>query len=509
MSKFGDLVVKMFGGSEKRNLSPEMTMALIGGYGSDAGVNVTPLSALRSSAVFSCVRVLSETVAMLPGEIYRRRGKDRDLATDHRLWNVIHSLANPEMTAFQWRELAMHHLLLYGNHYSEIEMTNRGDVVGLWPLDPRNMEVRRTANGDLYYRYTLPNQQKRDFVPSQILHIAGPSPDGIVGYSPIALARHSIGLGIATEAYGGKFFSNGARPGVVLEHPGTLKQDAYNRLRDSWNAAHQGLDNAQRVAILEQGLTMKTIGIPPDDAQFLETRQFQVVDISRFFRVPLHKINDLSRATFSNIEHQEQQFLNDSLGPWLVRMEQAMARDLIGPIERMNVFIEFKTAGLLRGDLTARYNAYAIGRQWGWLSINEVRQLENLNSIDEGDRYLEPLNMTAIGSPTPNQPIATAAPSTPDNVARALKPVVKDAVQRIAKRCAQDSQAQKGKLSEQDFAKWKSQYLSRDLFAFAVRALGPCSESLSVDVNSWAKSAIESIENVPEEIIAETLLKTV
>lgn len=502
MGKLGDFVLRVFGSTERRGLSPEMTMALMGGYGSDAGVNVTPSSALRSSAVYSCVRVLSETVAMLPGEVYRRRGRDRDLATDHRLYQIVHSLANPEMTAFQWRELAMHHLLLYGNHYSEIEMTNRGDVIGLWPLDPRQMEVRRTVMGDLYYRYTLPNQQKRDFVPSQILHIAGPSPDGIVGYSPIALARHSIGLGIATEAYGGKFFSNGARPGVVLEHPGTLKQDAYERLKESWNAAHQGLDNAQRVAILEQGLTMKTIGIPPDDAQFLETRQFQVVDISRFFRVPLHKINDLSRATFSNIEQQEQQFLNDSLGPWLVRIEQAMARDLVGPIERSTVFVEFKTAGLLRGDLAGRYGAYATGRQWGWLSVNEIRQLENLNAIPEGDRYLEPLNMNSVSSPPP-------ANAPADNVARALEPVVKDAVGRIRKRWIQDSQAQRAKLPEAEFAKWQSDYVAGDLLEFAKRTLTPSATALNTDVEDWAQKTIQALCNDPESSVVQSLLQAV
>lgn len=507
MGKLTDLIGRVLGGgAERRGMSAELAMALMGGYGSDSGVNVTPLSALRSSAVFSCVRVLSETVAMLPGEVYRRRGRDRDLATDHRLWSIIHSLANPEMTAFQWRELAMHHLLLYGNHFSEIEMTNRGDVVALWPLDPRQMEVRRTSGGDLYYHYTLPNNSRRDFLPFQILHIAGPSPDGVVGYSPIALARHAIGLGIATEAYGGKFFSNGARPGVVLEHPGTLKQDAYERLKESWNAAHQGLDNAQRVAILEQGLTMKTIGIPPDDAQFLETRQFQVVDISRFFRVPLHKINDLSRATFSNIEQQEQQFLNDSLGPWLVRIEQAMARDLIGPIERGSVFVEFKTAGLLRGDLVARYNAYATGRQWGWLSVNEIRRLENLNGVPEGDRYLEPLNMKIAGAPDP-QPAPLADPG--QAVVRALVPVVADAVDRVRRRAAQDTEAQRVKLNDDRFAEWHAQYRVGELLQFAKRALGPAASAVGADAGAWANVVVDAICGGGDVQVTEMLLDRV
>jgi len=474
---------------ERREVSASLTDLILGGNNATAsGVNVTALSAMRQSAVFACVRVLSETVAMLPGITYRRNGRGRDRATDHKLWPLFHDQANAEMTAFEWRELAMHHLLLHGNHFSEIEMNRRGEVLALWPLNPQRMEVRRGEDSALYYHYTLPNGGTHDFPAFQIMHIRGPSPDGIIGYSVIGLARQAIGLGLATEEFGSRFFGNGARPGVVLEHPGTLEPDAYDRLKNSWNESHQGLSNAQRVAILEEGMQLKTLGVPPEDAQFLETRQFQVIDISRFFRVPLHKINELKFATFSNIEHQGLEFVSDSVGPWLTRLEQAITRDLIGPLERQTIFVKFNVNGLLRGDMQSRNQSYAIGRNWGWLSVNEIRALEDMNEIPEGDVYLEPLNMkdaSQLAEPKADQ---TPAAKPVGASARALIPVAADAVSRIRKRFEQDTQAKSIRMAPDEFSAWQKAYVASELLTYAGRVLGPVLEGLNRagETSRWA-----------------------
>lgn len=473
--------------AQRERPSASMAEMFSGGYRSAAGVTVTPLSAMRSSAVFACIRVLSETVAMLPGVTYRRVGQGRERATEHKLWPVFHDQANPELTAFEWRELAMHHLLMHGNHYSEIEMNRRGEIIALWPLNPIQMEVRRDRVGGLLYHYTLPDGRTTDFPAFQIMHIRGPSPDGINGYSVIGLARQAIGLGMATEEFGSRFFSNGARPGVVLEHPGHLENDAFQRLRSSWNESYQGLSNAQRVAILEEGMKLQTLGVPPEDAQFLETRQFQVIDISRFFRVPLHKINELKFATFSNIEHQGIEFVTDSVGPWLVRIEQAIRRDLIGPLERQSIFVEFNVAGLLRGDLQSRYQSYATARNWGWMSVNDVRRLENMNEIPEGDVYLEPLNMKDAGGPAP----------APVPASRAMLQVAADAVARIRKRYEQDAYAKRGRLTPDEFTAWEDGYTGGELRTFAERVLGPVFAGLDRpgEAGRWAELIAAAVES--------------
>jgi hypothetical protein len=226
-----------------------------------------------------------------------------------------------------------------------------------------------------------------------VWHLRGLSSDGLVGLSPIQLMRQAIGLGMATEEFGARFFGNDARPGGVLQHPGVLGNEAFERLQSSWETRHGGLSNSHRVAILEEGMQYSQIGIPPEDAQFLETRKFQVTEIARAFRVPPHMLADLERATFSNIEHQSIEFVVHSIRPWLVRWEQSIQQQLMLDRDRQKYFAEFVVDGLLRGDTVSRYQAYATGRQNGWLSANDIRTLENMNPVDGGDIYLVPLNM--------------------------------------------------------------------------------------------------------------------
>ena len=376
-------------------MSSTLYQALVNGTiqtGTAAGVAVTPTTALTNTAVLAAVRVLAESVASLPLIVYERLERGKQRAPQHWLYPLLHDAPNPEMTAFEWRELGMVHLALWGNFYNEIELSNSGRPLALWPLRPDRMTMLRDG-GELVYRVDLQDGQAVELGAERVFHVRGMGSDGLKGYSLISLARQAIGLGLAAEEFGARFFGNGAVPGIVLQHPGVLGGEAYERLRNSWNERHQGLENAQRAAILEEGMTVEKIGIPPEDAQFLATRQFQVVEVARIFRIPPHLLMDLERATFSNIEQQSIEFVVQTLRPWLVRWEQAIAARLQTPADRQRYFAEFLIDGLLRGDTVSRYQAYSIGRQWGWLSANEIRELENANPVDGLDEYLVPMNM--------------------------------------------------------------------------------------------------------------------
>jgi HK97 family phage portal protein len=372
----------------------------LGGWDTATGVDVTPDKALQVAAVFACVRILAETVASLPLPIYRRLGNGgKARAPDHYLYPILHDQPNPEMTSFSFRETMMGHVATWGNAYAEIEFNQGGGINALWPLRPDRMRVKREG-GRLQYLYRVPDKvggQEITLEMERIFHVRGLSNNGIVGYSPIQLARQSVGLALAAEEFGGRFFGNDARPGVILEHPGKLSEEAHKRLRESWESRHGGLDKSHRVAILEEGLQVHEIGLPPGDAQFLETRKYQRSEIASIFRMPPHMIGDLERATFSNIEQQSLEFVIYTLWPWLVRWEQEIKRCLFTPIEARMYFAEFLVEGLLRGDIQSRYQAYATGRQWGWMSANDVRRLENMNPIEGGDAYLVPLNMIPAG----------------------------------------------------------------------------------------------------------------
>ena len=304
------------------------------------------------------------------------------------------------MTSFIWRETMLSHLLLWGNAYSQIIRTGRNQVAQLYPLLPDHMEVDRDSDGVLTYTYTTRTGEQVTLRPEDVLHIPGLGFDGVVGYSPIALEKNAIGLGIAAEEYGSKFFANGARPSGILTHPNTVKDP--KRLRESWNSAYGGSSNANRVAILEEGMRYEPISVPNSEAQFLETRKFQVSEICRIFRVPPHLVADLEHATFSNIEHQSISFAVHTIRPWLVRIEQAMNRALLSEREKGRYYVQFNMDGLMRGDYKSRMEGYAIGRQNGWMSANDIRILENLNPIPDeegGNVYMVNGNMVPITFP--------------------------------------------------------------------------------------------------------------
>ena len=363
---------------------------------SSSGKAVNEKTALQTTAVYACVRILAETIASLPFHTYRYTLNGKEKAIEHPIYYLLHSEPNPEMTSFVFRETLMTHLLLWGNAYAQIIRDGRGRVLGLYPLLPNKVIVNRNQHGELVYQYEKDGQTY--FLRSyEVLHIPGLGFDGLIGYSPIAMAKNAIGMAIATEEYGAKFFANGANPGGVLEHPGVVKDPA--RIRESWNAVYQGSSNAHRVAVLEEGMKFQSIGIPPEQAQFLETRKFQLNEIARIFRIPPHMIGDLEKSSFSNIEQQSLEFVMYTLDPWVVRWEQAIQRALFTENEKRQYFVKFNVDGLLRGDYQSRMNGYAVGRQNGWLSANDIRELENLNRIPEdlgGDLYLINGNMTKL-----------------------------------------------------------------------------------------------------------------
>lgn len=367
-----------------------------------AGKSVNERSAMQLTAVYACVRILAEGIAGLPLHLYKcGKNGSREKAVEHPLYFLLHDEPNPEMTSLVFRETLMTHLLLYGNCYCQIIRDGRGQVTALYPLMPNQMSVDRDEKGQLYYTYLRSGEEadtmKKGTVyllPEDVLHIPALGFDGLVGYSPIAMAKNSIGMGLACEEYGAKFFANGAAPSGVLEHSGTIKD--ITRLRESWNAIYGGSKNAGKVAILEEGMHYSPISISPNEAQFLETRKFQVDEIARIFHVPPHMIGDLERSTFSNIEQQSLEFVKYTLNPWVCRWEQALTRSLLSPKEKREYSIKFNVDGLLRGDYQSRMNGYAVGRQNGWMSANDIRELENLDRISAeqgGDLYLVNGNM--------------------------------------------------------------------------------------------------------------------
>ena len=365
--------------------------------GTTSGKAVTERSAMQMTAVYSCVRILAEAVAGLPLHLYKYNddgGKEK--AIDHPLYRLLHDEPNPEMSSFVFRETLMTHLLLWGNAYAQVIRNGKNEVVALYPLMPNKMSVDRDENGHLYYTYYRgPDEaiKNMEFAvtlqPSDVLHIPGLGFDGLVGYSPIAMAKNAIGMAIACEEYGAKFFANGATPGGVLEHPSTIKDS--QRVRESWQAAFGGSSNSNKVAVLEEGMKYTPISISPEQAQFLETRKFQINEIARIFRVPPHMVGDLEKSSFSNIEQQSLEFVKYTLDPWVIRWEQSIQRTLLSHDEKVRYFVKFNLEGLLRGDYQSRMNGYAIGRQNGWMSANDIRELENLDRIPAelgGDLYL-------------------------------------------------------------------------------------------------------------------------
>jgi HK97 family phage portal protein len=414
-----------------------------------AGVAVNERTAMGATAVLAAIRAIAETVGSLPLKLYRKQERGKRVEDSLPLYRVLHDEANPEMSSQQFRETVTGHAVGWGNGYAEIQFSGRGEVVALWPITPDRVTVER-RDGVKVYLIDV-RDERIALAADRVLHIPGFGFDGLQGYSPIRLARNAIGLTMAAESFGGSFFANGSRPGGVITTPKVMSEEALKRLRTSWEQMHQGLSNAQRVAILEDGLSFTATTINPDDAQFLQTRQFQLGEIARLFNVPPHVLRDLSRATWSNIEQQGIDYVTNTIRPWLVRWEQELDRKCI-PGRQPTLFTQFVLDALLRGDTLSRYQAYQIAKTNGWLSPNEIRELENLNPRDGGDEYQEtPTGAAPNAAPTPAAPAPAAPTDDPEEdgeddtapararaaIHETAVPALADALHRAARREAQ------------------------------------------------------------------------
>ena len=372
----------------------EWLLGAFGGKATTAGVSVDEQTSLKFSAVWACVRVLSQTLASLPLLLYRRTDdEDKLRATDHPIYGLLHDQANTEMTSFQFRETLMAHLVTWGNGYAEIEYNGNMDPIGLWPLLPDRTWPQR-VDEVLVYKTRVEHGREVTLPAWKVLHVPGLGFNGLQGYSPIQLHREAVGLGQAAAEYGARMYGNGARPSGLIEMDGGFKDaEARRNFRQEFEEYHSGLRNAGRVAVLEKGMKWQKTGIPPKDAEWVNGRKFQIREIARIFGVQPHMIGDLQDATYSNIEQQSLEFASYTMMPWLVRWEQVLNLALLRKAERGKLFTQFLMEGLVRGDLPSRYEAYSKGRQWGWLSANDVRRFENMNQVEGGDVYMVPLNM--------------------------------------------------------------------------------------------------------------------
>jgi len=478
MKLFGLQITK----AEKRSLEnprKSITGGALDSLFADSGVSVNEQTALSFSAVWAAVRVLSESVASLPLMIYERTPDGgRKPATGHPLYAVLHDEPNDYMTSFVLRETLMAHCSTWGNAYAFVEYNRQGRPQRILPLMPDRTTPKMVEGVQVYETEIDGKQVVLDA--HDVLHISGLGFDGLKGYSPIRMQAGAIGLGMAATDFGAKFFSNGATPSGILAHPEKLSKEAADRLRSEWTRLYSGNSNAHKTAVLQEGMTYQQIGLPPGDAQFIESRKLSVTDVARIFRVPPHLLGDLERSTFSNIEHQSIEFITHSLRPWLVRWEQELNRKLLMPSEKGKYFIEHKIDALLRGDTNSRFTSYATARQWGWLSINDIRRLENLSPIPEGDDYLQPLNMAPAGQT-----------EEPDQSVRShLKALQRAACERLA---ASEAAAISRAQSKENFDEWATEYFEKQTTRIAKDL------QLSVEtVRAANTQAAEQLRSLPE-----------
>lgn len=388
-------LARLFGAPPRATVIVNDERAHVVGSVSDSGVSITPDGALGISTVFACVRVLAEDVAKLPLNLYRRTGNNgKERAADHPLYGLLHDAPNGFQTSFEFREMLQGHLGLRGNAYAFINRYG-GEVRELLPIHPDRV-TPRLDNWTPTYEVRIPGRPKKVYRADQILHLRGLASDGLKGLSPVHVGREAIGTARAAEQHGARYFRNGAKPGLVVKHPDELSETGSENLRKSIEASVTG-ENLFRVLLLEEGMDVTAVGLNQRDAQYIESRKFQVPEIARFYRMPLHKIQDMSASTNNNIEHQGIEYLTDTLQPWLVRWEQRLTLALLTPKERKEFFFEFNADGVVRGDLKSRYEAHGMAIDKGWKTRNEVRIQENLNPADGLDEFLVPLNMGRSG----------------------------------------------------------------------------------------------------------------
>ena len=422
---------------------------LLGGMKTAAGVKIDEHNALQIASVWACIRAISEDVAKLPIDLFRRGPKgEKTHLRDDPAWRLLNVEPNTDddCHAFTFRETLTGHAISWGRGIAEIVADGAGRPEAMHIIEPHRVRMVR-EDGRLLYEIRNDSGRPTYLTPDRVFHVKGLSYNGIVGYSVIAKARESLGLSTAADQFGAKFFAGGAKPSGVLQSPNKLSEKAFKNLQESIARQKQNPEESGGTLIFEEGLVWNSVTMPPDDAQFLQTRQFQVPEVCRWFRMPPHKIFDLTRSTNNNIEHQSQEYINDTLMGWMCRWENEAARKLIVPSKRTTVSFAHNTKALLRGDLKSRYEAYGLARQWGWYSANDVLRKEDEEPLpgDQGDLYVTPVNMTTpdkIAAPTPEPAPAPAAdPAAPTSkknqqtrsiaLVRRAEPAFRSAIARI------------------------------------------------------------------------------
>jgi HK97 family phage portal protein len=375
--------------------NPQWVVGALGGGKTGSGVVVSQQTSLTIAAVYTCVRILAESVAGLPLILYRRDGRNKVRATDHPLYSLLHDSPNDNTTSFEFREQLQGYLGLSGNGYALIERDARGVVSELIQLASHDVTPRVALDGRTMF-YDV-NNVGTNLPSRRILHLKAFSLDGLIGLSPIAYARETLGLSLAAEGYASRVFESDATPKGALTLPTKLDGPGMKTLRDSWNETHR---NKREIAILHSGMQYAQIGMSGEDIQYIESRKFSKLEIACLFRIPPHMLAELEKSSFSSIEQQGIDFIVHCLRYWLIRWEQRLNHQLLLPEERGEYYFEFLVDALSRGDLKARYEAYNIGRNGGWLSANDILEKENSNTIDGGDVYLQPLNMASVTKTT-------------------------------------------------------------------------------------------------------------
>jgi HK97 family phage portal protein len=382
-----------------------------GGSRTPSGIRVTADNSMACSAYTACIRVISDAVSSLPLHVYERLANGgKAKAPANPVYRLLHMQPNPWQTAQEFRDWMTGMYLHYGASYAEIRPGARGAISELWPLHSSRMEAERLENGRLRYRYKEPTGRVTVYNQEQIFALRFTTEDGIRAIPTYKIFQNAIGLAQALEAHGSTYFGNGARPGIVLESDNPIPAEASERLREQWERMHRGPDRAFRTAVLPNGVKAKELSSSNEAAQFLETRQYQVIEICRAFRVPPHMIQDLTRSTYSNIEVQGTEFVQHCLLPHLKRWEAAISRDLI--VDDETYFAEHSVSGLLRGDHASRSAYYVSALQNGWMTVNEIRELENLNPIGpQGDKHFVQLNMTTLDKVVEDQAVEPMPPA--------------------------------------------------------------------------------------------------
>lgn len=492
-----------------------------------SGAIVNENTALNYSAVWCATRILSETIAQLPLVMMKVEGKNKSRAVGHRLYRILHDQPNPEMDTVTFRDMLSACLINWGTAYAEIVRDGRGNIVELWPIHtsripPQNIK-RDPETDEIYYLVRNDNGAPTEIGAADMLRIVGPlSTDGITGKGVVSQARESIGLGLETERFGASFFGNDARPSILLRPQTALSEKAAQNLRRSWNKLYQGTKNANRVGVLEENIAVEKLSVPPEDAQFLQTRQHNITEISRWYRVPPHMLADLTRATFSNIEHQGIDFVVYSLTPWLRRWEESLRSQLLTENEQQSHIIRFNVNGLLRGDAKARSEYYRGMAGIGVFSINEIRELEDMNPIEDGDEHYRPLNMVPVWQEVPLDVAKAAKPNREpsqsdeedeDSTSRAAadqesRDVLKAAARmslatNAGKMIYKESQAARRAAKEpKTFLAWLDDFYSKHQ-AQVAESIEPCVRVLLLAIGSTA-NATEAAKHVAGEHVKES-----